>query len=479
MAKRKATQQVWSKGRPLPRQGSTRGRRKSHQEKTRAKGLAPQKAKKLLELTRKAKDRKKGIYPSLPRKTKQVEIQKVSELETPKKPGPQESTWIIGTARTRVAKHFSRNYQEIACELVVTAAKEAGLRLKDLDGLVTSPPSLGSGLSFMWAAQLAQMLGVRGRVLTLVENGGGTALQALRVAQCEILAGRARHLAVLGMDERRYDQSQDILATLKEAVWSQMMLYGPYLGMMGIGAPIPLYALSSQNYMDATGITHEELTDVVLYQRTHALSEPDALFYGKPVTREEILKSPMLSPPLRLHDCSTFVSGGACVILSAEPIGPNPVRIAGYGEAHRGEHFIPAEDPLDRFPSVREAAEEAYRSAGITPRDLSVVEIYDVFSPTHLMILEELGLAERGKAAEEIRKGRFTYGGEVVVNPSGGRIGFGHPAGATPLISVVEISRQLSGKGGKGPFPNSPYGLAQAEHGMLNGCYLIILEAPR
>lgn len=395
-------------------------------------------------------------------------------------PKPQGETYIVGTARLRVSKHFDRNYHDLACELVSQAVGEAGLKLKDLDGLVTSPPSLGSGLSFMWSASLAQTLGIRGKVLTLVENGGGTALQALRVAQMEILLGRAKTVAVLGMDERRYDQGGDILKTLREAVWSQMMLYGPYLGMLGIGAPIPIYALSAQNYMASTGITHDDLDEVVLYQRSHALDQPDALFYGKPLCREELKRSPFLSPPLRLHDSSTFVSGGACIVLSAEPIGPAPVRIAGYGESHRGDHFIPVEDPLDRFLSVREAAEEAYRSAGISPSDLDVVEIYDVFSPTHLMILEELGLAERGKAVEEIRRGKFTYGGEVLVNPSGGRIGFGHPAGATPLISVVEVARQLTGRGkGKVPLKDPRYGLAQAEHGMLNGCYLLILEAPR
>jgi acetyl-CoA C-acetyltransferase len=279
------------------------------------------------------------------------------------------------------------------------------------------------------------------------------------------------------MDERRYDQGGEVTVALYEAVTSQMMLYGPYLGLLGVGAPIPLYAMAGQNYMEKYGVTPEDLAEVVLYQREHAFHQPDALFYQKKVSREEILQSPILSPPLRLHDCSTFVSGGACVILSFQPEGPSPVQIAGYGEYHGGDHFIPLSDPLERFPSVEKAFEEARESAGLSPEELEVVEIYDVFSPTHLVILEELSLAKRGRAIEKVREGKFTYGSYPVVNPTGGRIGFGHPAGATPLISLVEVVRQIGGKSnGKKIDPPPKTGLVQAEHGMLNGCYILIVK---
>ncbi|MCA9774183.1 MAG: thiolase family protein, partial [Myxococcales bacterium] len=244
-----------------------------------------------------------------------------------------------------------------------------------------------------------------------------------------------------------------------------------------VGAPIPYYAMSAQRYMHEYGVTAEAIAEVPVRLRVHAADHPLAQF-RKPLTVEEVLSSPVLSPPIHLPEAASVSTGAAAAVVTraSRARETHRVRIAGWGEFHDPSHFISPSAPLTRFVSMERAAADAFAEAGMMPGDVDVAEIYGVFAATELVAYESLGFFEKGEAARAVAEGRTTWGGDVVMNPTGGRLSLGHPAGATPLYEVAEIVRQLRAKAWGRQVEGAGVGLAQAEHGMMNGAAVVILE---
>jgi acetyl-CoA acetyltransferase len=189
----------------------------------------------------------------------------------------------------------------------------------------------------------------------------------------------------------------------------------------------------------------------------------------------------MVSPPLGLLDCSSFACGAAAVVVAEENLATGtrkrPVAIRGFGEAHDPSHFVSVKKSVTHSQSASVAAGRAFENAGVKPSDIDVAEVYGVFSATELILYESLGFFEKGRAAFAVRDGKTSGQGKIVFNPSGGRLSLGHPAGATPLYSAVEIVEQLRGESGRRQVRNARLGLIHAEHGKLDGNWVAILEA--
>ncbi len=246
-----------------------------------------------------------------------------------------------------------------------------------------------------------------------------------------------------------------------------------------MGAPIPLYAMSTQRYMHEYGVSAEAIAEVPVILRENASKNPDAL-YRTPITRDEVLASPMMSPPIHLLECSAFCYGAVAAVLAspeaARETKKSPVWITGIGEAHHPSHFIPQRASITTFESAVKASKACFAEAGRSHADVDVAEVYGVFAATELMIYEDLGFFEKGKAADAVRDGKTRLDGEIPMNPTGGRLSLGHPAGATPLYELAEVVRQLRGEAGERQVRNANVGLIQSEHGMLNGAMVMLLE---
>jgi len=160
----------------------------------------------------------------------------------------------------------------------------------------------------------------------------------------------------------------------------------------------------------------------------------------------------------------------------ATEVGRPVVEVTGYGEHHHPSHFIPRSGSITRFESVVEAGKAAFSESGLSPSDIDVAEVYGVFGATELILYEDLGFCPKGEAAHYLADGNSTYGGDVVINPSGGRLSMGHPAGATPLYEVAEVVRQLWGEAPGRQVDDAHVGLVHAEHGMMNGSVVMTLE---
>ncbi len=389
---------------------------------------------------------------------------------------------ILGVASTPVTRKGKKPIRDTFFDMAREAVADAGLSPKDIDGLFLTPPGLNPDLFMMFAAHMGKYLGIPTKTLTVFENGGVTAALALRFAIDEVTLGRCRAALVVAADHRTsVVDTSDFQQTLRHGTDAQVSLQGSYDGAFGAGAPVPFYAMSGQRYMHECGVTIEEVADTVVRLREHAATHPGAQF-REPATRAEILSSQMQSPPLTLHMCCPFSSGAAAAVVvpvdRAQKSGRPYVRVTGVGEWHDPEHFCPVTGSMSDYRSARQASAEAFGQAGVEVEDIDVAEVYGVFAPTEMMLYEDIGWCKKGEAARWVANKGNTWGGDVVVNPTGGRICYGHPAGATPLLETVEIVRQLTGRAPGRQVENARIGLTHAEHGCLNGSIVTVLVGP-
>jgi acetyl-CoA C-acetyltransferase len=179
---------------------------------------------------------------------------------------------------------------------------------------------------------------------------------------------------------------------------------------------------------------------------------------------EEVMKSTMVSEPLRLLHCSPVSDGAAAVLLcpldQADRYTDRPVRILGSGLATSSIALADRKDP-SFLDAVALSAERAFKMAGVGPSDIQVAEVHDCFCIAEIGCIEALGLVEKGKGGEAARTGLTALGGRVPINTSGGLKSKGHPVGATGIAQAIEIFEQLQGKAGDRQVPGARVGLAQ------------------
>jgi acetyl-CoA C-acetyltransferase/acetyl-CoA acyltransferase len=216
-----------------------------------------------------------------------------------------------------------------------------------------------------------------------------------------------------------------------------------------------VFALLAHLYARKYGIPLERLkkqmAQITVNSHYYGARNPKAQFQ-KEITIDDVLSSFMVCQPLQLYDCCPFSDGGSAVILASEDkakkLTNKPVYVAGVGQASAG-NLCSQKEYLPRLRSRELAAAQSYKMAGLSPRDIDVIELHDCFSIATIIALESLGLFELGKSGEAVEKGETRIGGKLPVNPSGGLKAKGHPIGATGTAQVYEIVRQLRGECGE------------------------------
>lgn len=265
---------------------------------------------------------------------------------------------------------------------------------------------------------------------------------ALHNGVTSILAGVYETVAVLGI-EKMTDAGGDLVASALMAAGSDEERQS--------GLTFPgLYALMARAYFEKYKIGEKDLAAVSVKNHFHGSFNPKAQFRFQ-ITEEDVLKSAKIADPLKLLDCSPVTDGAACVILTSDKnlAGKNVVRVAA-SEVGTDTLSFSKRKSFTSINGAVVAGKKAFKKAGITPRDLSVAEVHDCFSIAEIVALEDLGLSERGKAAQDIKRGKYTRGkGKTIVNPSGGLKACGHPVGATGVKQAVEIFEQLTGQAGE------------------------------
>ena len=357
--------------------------------------------------------------------------------------GFSNSAAIVGIGATEFSKESGRSELQLSCEATLAALADAGLTPKDVDGLVTFKMDNSSEIA------LARELGMGDlRFFSRVDYGGGAACGTVQQAAMAVATGVADVVVCYrGFNERsgqRYGQVQSWAATQVNSNGLDNAWSYPY----GLSTPAATVAMQARRYMHEYGATSRDFGLVAVADRKHAATNPNAFFYGKPITIEDHQSSRLIADPLRLLDCCQESDGAvALVVVSAErakDLPQTPAYIAAAAQGSAADQFVMTSYYRDDIgvPEMGVVGRELWRQSGRGPDDMAMAVLYDHFTPYVLMQLEELGFCGRGEAPGFIADGAIEIGGKLPINTHGGQLGEAYIHG---MNGIAEGVRQVRG----------------------------------
>jgi len=290
---------------------------------------------------------------------------------------------------------------------------------------------------------------------TRVENACSSSAVALRCGVFAVLSGLGDVVMVGGVEKMTHRSTADVTEYL--AMASDF----PYEQWHGMTFP-GLFALVATAHMHRYGTTEEQMARVAVKNHHHGVLNPKA-HMQKEVTLEQVLASRVVAWPLKLFDCSLITDGASCLILTkpelARKFTDTPVHIVGSGQASDTIGLYERED-FTTLNAGKLAGKEAYKMAGVKPKDIDVAEVHDCFTIAEIVAYEDLGFCDPGKGGSLVEDGVTALGGKLPVNTSGGLKAKGHPVGATGTAQAYEIYLQLTGQAEKRQVDGAEIGLA-------------------
>lgn len=374
-------------------------------------------------------------------------------------------SFIVGSGLTRYGRHEGRNSLDLMAQASTSALADAGLARQDIDGLLcgysTTMPHL------MLATVFAEHFGLHPRYAHAIQMGGATGLGLVMLADQLVRSGAATRILVVAGENRMTGQSRD-------SVVQVMAQVGHPVHEVPLGASIPAYyGLVASRYMHAFGNTERDFAALAVLMRQHASRHEGAQF-RTPITEDEVLASRPIATPLKLLDCCATADGACAVIVSAEATGDKAVRILGAAQHHNAQHISAMGDLTDLGAGA--CTGRALQAAGRKLVDVEYAGIYDSFTITLTMLLEEIGLAPRGRAGQWAREGRFGRDGAVPLNLHGGLLSYGHCGVAGAMAHLAETHLQITGRAGARQVPRAGTALLHADGGVLSSHVSVVLE---
>ncbi len=378
---------------------------------------------------------------------------------------------VIGVGMNKWGELWEKSQRAIWTEAALAALDDA--KVDHVDSMVVGCMSGGlftgqEHLGALFADQLAMGPIPASRVESACASGG----LAFRDAYLQVASGAADVVLATGVEKMTDVDGGQATFALSTAADQE------YESFHGITFP-GLYAMMARVHMAKYGTTREELAHVAVKNHAHGALNPLAQFPMK-VTAEQVMGSAMVADPMRLLDCSPITDGAAAVVLvpldMARKAGKGPyVRVAASSHATDTIALCDRKD-LCWLASTAKAAELAYKQAKIGPKDLSFAEVHDCFTIAEVMVIEALGLTEKGQGGKAAKSGMTALGGKIPVNPSGGLKSKGHPVGATGIAQICETVKQLRGECGDRQVKNARWGLTQNMGGTGASTVVHILE---
>lgn len=380
--------------------------------------------------------------------------------------GLRGSVAIAGVGHAGLGKASGRTEMEILAEAARIAVADAGLKMSDIDGIATA-----SVTAPMWAMPVIEYLGLNTRFIDSTMLGGSSFVAHLMPAMMALTSGECDAVLVCyGSTQRTSPVSRGEIARVRRSFDPQPFEY-PYNPLN----PLSTYAMAAARHMFEYGTTREQLADVVLAARRWAQLNPEAL-RREPLTREEVLASRMVSDPLTVADCCLVNDGaGAYVLVRAErakDLAHDPVYVLGNGthvHARQGSSLPSLTDT-----AAVESGRRAYAMAGVGPKDIDVVELYDAFSVNTILFLEDLGFCPKGEGGRFVADGAIAPGGVLPVNTNGGGLSCVHP-GMYGIFIMIEAVRQLRGQAGERQIGGAELALVHGNGGTLSSQSTAIL----
>jgi len=347
---------------------------------------------------------------------------------------------IVGLGMTALGKVYGPTSAQFAAEAVRLAVTDAGLRLSDVDGLLTS-----SGLTGGVSVDLQRDLGLTDlRLLSHMQSYGSTAAAMIQVASLAVMSGTASVVACVFADSPLQP------AVGAGAAYGTRRAPAGWWGLLGASGVIganPMYALAARRHMERYGTTTEQLGHVAVAQRAWAALNPVAQ-QREPITLADHEASRWIAEPFRLLDCCLVSNGGIAVIVTtaerAAGLAQPQVHVRGWAQAHPG-HYLRRHPDFGLVTGAATAGPAALAMAGMTLDDVDVVELYDCYTFTVLVTLEDYGFCPKGEGGPFVASGVLGPGGKLLLNTGGGQLSGYYMWGMTPLSEAVIQARGHGG----------------------------------
>jgi acetyl-CoA C-acetyltransferase len=346
---------------------------------------------------------------------------------------------IVGMSCSTFGELWNRSTDDLLIDAVTDALTSAGRTLDDVDAFWVGTLSSGNA-----GTMLSRPLRLRNKPVSRVENLCATGSEAVRQASFAVAAGAYDCVLAIGVEK------------LKDSGFSGLVVpKPPNEGVPEVTAPAR-FSLLGPAYADKYQIDAADLRDALTHiaWKNHQNGARNVRAqFRKAVSKQAIASAPLVAGNLGVYDCSGIADGAAAAVIvpadDAHRYTDKPLYIkamslvAGAASGHSDDHY-----DFTTFPEVVACAEDAYKQAGVTdPRtELALAEVHDCFTPTELVLMEDLGFADRGTAWKEVLAGLFDLDGRLPVNPDGGLKAFGHPVGASGLRMLFECWLQLRGQ---------------------------------
>ena len=363
---------------------------------------------------------------------------------------------VIGIGISPTGKVPGWSPLALSADASLKAIRDAGLQKQDVDGVLCSHAFASPFHRFSVA--LSEYIGIAPTFSNTLQVSGATAATMFNVGAAAIAGGLVDTVLVVGGDSLLTGLTPEL--AMRSMTESRDQQYE-----MPFGIPVAnTFAMTVHRHMKEYGTTPEQLAEVAVTSRRHASRTPGAQ-QTKPITVEDVLSSPMVTTPYRKLDCSLISDGAAAfVLVSAErarDLGiEEPVYILGAGECYTHEHIFLM--PSLTTTGAVESSRSAYAMAGYAADDMDLAGIYDCFTGTLIMMLEDLGFCGKGEGGPFVADGQMTYGGKIPVNTHGGLLSFAHSGMPGSLFHFYEVIRQLRGRCGERQVADANLGLVHS-----------------
>ena len=360
--------------------------------------------------------------------------------------------YISGAGLTPFGRHDGRDSLSLMSCAAREALSEAGVSRGEVNGLITGYSTTLPHL--MLATLFSEHFGLRPAYANALQMGGATGAAQIMLGALLIASGQCETVLVVAGENRLThvggrDQAIKTLAQVGHADHE-----------VPFGATIPgYYALLARDYLTRTGAETADLAALAVLMRSHARATPGA-HLTEPLSLEQALSAREIASPLRLTDCCPISDGAAALVLSAKP---GPVRLAGAGQAHHHQHVSVAD--LDNMGGAVASA-RAFAQSGIGAQDVDILGIYDSFTITLALLLEDCGFAPRGQAGQMAAAGAFSEGGRHL-NPHGGLLSYGHCGVAGGLAHLISVSRAMAAGRARRGYVHADGGVLSAHVGLV------------
>ena len=351
---------------------------------------------------------------------------------------------IVGIGQTEFSKNSGRSELQLTAEAIKAALDDCGLKPSDVDGMTTFTLDTTDEIEAARAVGIGDLT-----FFNRIPHGGGAAIGVVQQAVMAVATGIADvvvcYRGLNGRSGQRYSAGvAEGVATSDLIHWSWYMSYG-------LMTPASWVAMFTQRYMHEYGATADDLAEVAIATREHAVTNPAAFFHQRPLSKEEYMEARWIAEPLRLYDCCQETDGACAAIVTsverAKDLKQKPAIVRGAAQAAGADQesmtsfYRPS---ISYLPEMDLVAKQVYAQSGLGPKDLDAAVIYDAFTSIVLWQIESFGLCGRGEAKDFIKGGTLRRGGRLPTNTHGGQLSEAYIHGMNGVNEGVRLIRGTS-----------------------------------